>query len=125
MSIGDFAIWAGWNAGEGKRGPAIIKPETLKLLHTPRISMEIPNPKPGTPKSGGYGLGWGLGKFDWFPTQLINHTGSNGMNLALILINPEIDFGIVAATNFPGDKADAALQEVARLLYEKFGPAGP
>jgi CubicO group peptidase (beta-lactamase class C family) len=27
LSILDFAKWAGWNAGEGKRGPALVKPE--------------------------------------------------------------------------------------------------
>lgn len=33
MSVLDFARWAGWNAGEGKRSPALLKPGTLKLLH--------------------------------------------------------------------------------------------
>jgi CubicO group peptidase (beta-lactamase class C family) len=35
MSVGDFATWAAWNAGKGKRGPTIIKPETLSRLHAP------------------------------------------------------------------------------------------
>ena len=28
MSILDFANWAGWNAGDGKRKPYLVKPET-------------------------------------------------------------------------------------------------
>lgn len=47
MSILDFARWAGWNAGEGKRKPALVKPETLRKLHTPVISTpegRMPHP---------------------------------------------------------------------------------
>ena len=43
MSVLDFARWAGWNAGEGKRGPALVKPATLKKMHTPVFTM--PEPK--------------------------------------------------------------------------------
>jgi CubicO group peptidase (beta-lactamase class C family) len=123
MSVGDFATWAGWNAGEGKRGPAIIKAETLKKLHTPHVTMEIPDPKPGTPKSGSYGFAWGMVKFAWSDRPLLTHNGSNSMNLATIVVDPESDLGLVVATNFPGDKADAALLEVAEALYREFGPA--
>jgi CubicO group peptidase (beta-lactamase class C family) len=125
MSVTDFATWAAWNAGEGKRGPAILKTETLKRLHTPHITMDIANPKPGTPKSGSYGFGWGLVKFDWSAKPLLTHNGSNSMNLATILVDTDNDIGIVITTNFPGDKADAALLEVTRLLYQKFGPTRP
>ena len=41
MSVLDFAAWAGWNAGEGKRGPALVRPETLRKLHTPVIAMPL------------------------------------------------------------------------------------
>jgi CubicO group peptidase (beta-lactamase class C family) len=33
LSLLDFAAWAGWNAGEGRRGPALVRPETLRKLH--------------------------------------------------------------------------------------------
>jgi CubicO group peptidase (beta-lactamase class C family) len=122
MSVGDFATWAAWNAAEGKRGPALIKPETLRHLHAPHVTMEIPNPKPGTPKSGSYGFGWGLVKFDWAAKPLLTHNGSNSMNLATILVDTENDLGITIDTNFPGEKADAALAELTEILYKKFGP---
>jgi CubicO group peptidase (beta-lactamase class C family) len=123
MSVGDFAKWAAWNAGEGKRGPAIVKPETLKRLHTAHVEMAIADPKPGTPKSGAYGFGWGLVKFGWSDRPLLTHNGSNGMNLATILVDPANDIAIAIATNFPGEKADAALLETTRVLYGEFGPA--
>lgn len=122
MSVGDFATWAAWNAAQGKRGPPIVKPDTLKRLHAPHVTMQIPNPKPGTPKSGSYGFGWGLAKFDWSAKPLLTHNGSNGMNLATVLIDPENDLGITVVTNFPGEKAEAALRELTRTLYQRFGP---
>ena len=120
MNVADFATWAGWNAGEGKRGPALVKPETLKRLHQAHIKTEIPKPKPGTPKSGSYALGWGLSKFDWTDKPVLTHNGSNSMNLAMILVDVDNDAGIVAVTNFPGDKADAALLEAAKELYGRY-----
>ena len=56
LSILDFAGWAGWNAGEGRREPALVRPETLRKLHTPVIDMPPrPDAKPGAPSRGGYG----------------------------------------------------------------------
>ena len=122
MSIGDFATWAAWNAGEGKRGPPILTPETLKHLHASHVTMDIADAKPGTPKSGAYGFGWGLVQFTWSDQPLLTHSGSNSMNLATILVDPVNDIGIVIATNFPGERADAALVETTRVLYGEFGP---
>ena len=120
MSIGDFADWAGWNAGEGKRGPSLIKPETLKRLHTAVIAMEIKDPKPGTPKSGSYALGWGLSQFAWTEKPILTHNGSNGMNFASIEIDVDHDLAIVVTSNIGGPKVDAASLEVMKVLYEKY-----
>lgn len=120
MSILDFARWAGWNAAEGLRGPELVKPETLKRLH--RAVVKIPvigTPKPGTPKPGEYALGWGIVKLDWVPHTVLTHNGSNSLNLAMILVDPVSDIAIVATTNYPGEKADAALLDVVRWLYQR------
>ena len=124
MSVLDFARWAGWNAGEGKRGPALVRPTTLKKLHTPVVAIPIgPNGGPGTPTRGGYGLGWGEVRVNWAPEPLLQHTGSNGMNLAHIWLEPKRDVAMVVLTNLGGEKADAALLTVAQQLYQQF--AGP
>jgi CubicO group peptidase (beta-lactamase class C family) len=121
MSILDFALWAGWNAGEGKRAPALVKPETMKKLHTPVITMP---PKkdaaPGTPPGGGYALGWGELPVDWAPYPLCYHGGSNGMNLAHIWLDTKKDFAMVITTNIGGQKATEALMTIAGELYVKF-----
>jgi CubicO group peptidase (beta-lactamase class C family) len=121
MSVLDFAAWAGWNAGEGKRGPALVRPETLKRLHTPVIAMP---PKkdaaPGTPSRGKYGLGWGEIDYDWASRPLLYHGGSNGKNLAHILLDPAQDFGMVLVTNVASRDADRAFSELEEALYRRF-----
>jgi CubicO group peptidase (beta-lactamase class C family) len=122
MSVLDFAAWAGWNAGNGKRGPALVSPETLARLHRPHVKTgKLPNPRPGTPQEGEYALGWGVVKFDWSPQPVLTHNGSNGMNLATILVDTEQDIGVIVLTNFPEAKADAAASEVIERLYREYG----
>ena len=124
MSITDFATWAGWNAGQGQRAPALVKPETLAYIHRPRIDTgKIPNPRPGEPSEGRYALGWGLIEFSWAHQPLLVHNGSNSMNLAKIVVDTKNDIGVVAATNFPGAQAEDALNAVTRTLYRQFAPA--
>lgn len=118
MSVLDFASWAGWNAGEGKRGPALVKPETMRKLHTPVISMpEKKDAAPGTPSTGRYALGWGELTVDWAPYPLLYHGGSNGMNLAHIWLDTKRDVAIVVVTNISGGKANKGLPVLARELY--------
>jgi CubicO group peptidase (beta-lactamase class C family) len=124
MSVLDFAAWAGWNAGRGKRGPALVKPETLARIHAPHVKTgKIPHPRPGTPQEGDYALGWGVMKFDWTRAPVLQHNGSNGMNLAKILIDAENDLGVVVVTNFPEGKADEAAALAMERLYRRHAPA--
>jgi CubicO group peptidase (beta-lactamase class C family) len=123
MSVLDFAAWAGWNAGRGKRGPALVKPETLASIHRPRVSTgRLPNPRPGTPREGEYALGWGVVKFDWSSGPVLTHGGSNDMNLAKILVDPDKDIGVVAVTNFPGRSAEEATNKAIEMLYTRYAP---
>ena len=121
MNVLDFAAWAGWNAGAGRRGPALVKRETLASIHAARISTgKIANPRPGTPSQGEYALGWGLVKFDWTATPVLTHNGSNSFNLAKILVDTHNDVGVVVMTNFPAGKADDAANEATESLYKRF-----
>ncbi len=125
LSILEFATWAGWNAGEGRRPPALVHPETLRLLHTQVIAIPpLPGAAPGTPSGGGgYALGWGIARLPFSTAPFVTHAGSNGMNLATVAMQPAHDFAMVMATNVGGTKADAALRALTQALYERFGPA--
>ena len=121
MSVLDFARWAGWNAGEGKRGPKLVQAETLKKLHTPVISMPLKqDARPGTPSHGKYALGWGEVQVDWAPEPLLYHGGSNVKNLAFIWVEPKHDFAMVLMTNAGGEKADQALHALSQELYRLY-----
>ena len=124
LSVLDFAAWAGWHAGEGKRGPALVKPETLRRLHTQVIAMAPrPDAAPGTPGRGGYALGWGVLSHPWSSEPFLQHAGSNTLNLALVLVQPTRDFAMVMMTNIAGKRADAALNALAEAIYRQYGPA--
>jgi CubicO group peptidase (beta-lactamase class C family) len=121
MSVLDFAKWVAWNAGEGKRPPALVSTETVKRLHTPRIAIGgRENAPAGTPRAGGYALGWGQITEDWAAEPPITHTGSNTMNLATAMFWPGTDFGFVMMTNIGGAGADAAFKKLAAWLYKSF-----
>lgn len=121
MSVLDFARWVAWNAGEGKRGPDLVSTETLKKIHTPFVSTGARDgAAPGTPKTGGYALGWGSVQESWAAAPAITHTGSNTMNLATAMFWPGKDFGFVMMTNIGGQPSDQALRKLAAELYKKF-----
>jgi CubicO group peptidase (beta-lactamase class C family) len=124
MSLEDFAAWAGWNAGQGKRGPALIKPETFVKLTTPVIEVapEKGTP-PGTPPRGRYALGWGEARNKWSSEPILTHAGSNTMNLCHIYLQPKYDFAMVIMTNIGGEKADVGFRALAAEIYDLYGPA--
>ena len=124
LSVLDFAVWAAWNAGEGRRGPALVRPETLRRLHAQRIQMPSrPDASPGTPREGGYALGWGVVSLPYSSEAFLWHAGSNTLNLALIAVQPTRDFAMVLLTNVSGPKADQAVTALAEALYRHYGPA--
>ena len=122
MNVLDFATWAAWNSMEGGLPPALVKPATIRKMHTKVIDMP---PKPdapvGTPSSGGYGLGWGTVSLPFSSEPFVFHGGSNNMNLAYILLQPKKQLGLVALTNISGPPANDALKAIAEALYKRFG----
>lgn len=123
LSILDFARWAAWHAGMGRRGPPLVRPETLQKLHTKVIELPPrPDAAPGTPSTGAYALGWGIATLPYSAEPFLTHTGSNEMNLAAIIIQLSRDYGAVLATNVSGAKADQAIKALAEQLYKQFGP---
>lgn len=124
LSILDFAAWAGWQAGQGRRGPALLRPETMRRLQQPVIEMPPrPDAAPGTPSQGAYGHGWGFLALPYTRGRVMAHSGSNSMNLAMVLIDPTRDFATVIATNRPDTRADEALRLLQEALWRAHAPA--
>ncbi len=122
MSILDFARWASWNAGQGKRPPALVRSETLRKLYAPVVSLlDKVDAKTGASKSGGgYGLGWGVVEVDFIDHPVLQHSGSNNMNMAQIWVDQDNDLAIVLTTNIAGEKSEAALFALARELTAQY-----
>jgi len=54
---------------------------------------------------------------------VLEHNGSNTMNLAKILVDPEGDLGVVVMTNFPGEGAETATRIALENLYRRYAGA--
>ena len=122
MSVMDFARWASWNAGEGRRGPALVTSETIRKLHTPVITIPSQNKsQTDSPnRTIKYALGWGVLEIDFANNSLLMHGGSNNLNLSHIWVDTNKDVALVLMTNIAGEKADEALNALARVLYTKY-----
>ena len=121
MSVLDFAHWAGWNAGAGKRGPRLVGAEPLQKLHTPVVQTgKRKDASPGTPPEGKYGFGWLEVQADFMPAPILFHGGSNEKNLAHIFIDQKADRAMVFVTNISGSKADEGFKALAKEMYLKY-----
>jgi CubicO group peptidase (beta-lactamase class C family) len=115
MSLLGAARWAGWNAAQGRRGPALVSAASLQRLHTAVIATD-----PDQPAGDRYALGWLLVQPPWASGTLLMHAGSNTRNLAHLWVDPVRDLALVLLTNVAGPKADEALSELAPLLNRQF-----
>ncbi len=127
MSIIDFARWAGWNAAEGRRGPDLVRTEMLKKLHAPAISMPLQSPRPpGAAVDSSndvllqYAAGWIVARVPQASEPILFNSGTNGMNLAQVWIDPQRDWAMVITTNVFGTQAEAALAALAPELFRRY-----
>jgi CubicO group peptidase (beta-lactamase class C family) len=101
-SIGDWAKFVAANLPSAKT--KLVKPETLKKLHTPAT---------GEPK---YAMGWRIDEGQpWAGGPALTHAGSNTIWLAVAWLAPEKDFAVIVVCNQAHDKAcnDAVLALIA------------
>lgn len=122
MSVLDFVRWGAWNAAAGDPDPAIVTRETLAHLHRAEVRTPVrENPPPGTPDQGEYAMGWGVVTPPWADGPKLMHNGSNGMNLAKILVDREHELAIAVVTNAPGHAADEAAAQAMEQLFARYG----
>ncbi len=101
-SLTDWAAYAALHL-EGARGEKdlLLEPSTFTRMHEPH---------------NGYAMGW-LSK-EWDGTRAFWHNGSNGLFYCEILIVPERNCAVLAASNRGDGRVRKALPRVLELLYE-------
>ncbi|MCJ7588189.1 MAG: beta-lactamase family protein [Candidatus Aminicenantes bacterium] len=111
-----LADWAKFITDQlrGARGePALLKPETYRILHTP-------------PFGGDYALGWGVVDHEWGGGKVLTHAGSNMMNYAMVWIAPQKDSAVLVVTNQGGQAAATACDKASAALINRIrGPNHP
>ena len=121
LSVNDFARWGGWMAGQGKRAPYLVKPESMKKLVTPVIATGVSSTSNTTVAGAAeYALGWGIQNMSWASHPIAFHGGSNGMNKADIWIDTRRDAAVVVVTNARLPTTDDATLKLGGKLYERF-----
>lgn len=104
-SIGDWAKFATANLPSGKT--RLVKPETLKVLHTPA---------PGDPP---YAMGWMIAAGQpWAGGPALTHGGSNTMWFAVVWLAPGKDFAVLVACNQAN--AEACNDACVALIADHF-----
>ena len=88
-----------------RREKALLNPAIYEMLQTP-------------PFDGNYALGWIVLERDWGGGQVLTHTGSNTMNLAVTWVAPLKDFAVLIVTNQGPPVAPKACDEAASALIK-------
>jgi CubicO group peptidase (beta-lactamase class C family) len=101
-SLVDFAKFAVFHLDGKAGGKTVLKPETLKILHTP-------------PFGGDYAMGWMVAERPWAGGTALTHAGSNTMNFSVVWLGLGSRVGAIAATNAGGADAEAACDEAVEL----------
>ena len=106
-SLEDMARYLNLHLGTASTN--LLKPETLRRLHTP-------------PDGQDYACGWLSVDRVWAGGRALTHNGSNTMWYMVIWLAPEKHFGVVAATNIAGRNAEKACDDVSAAMIRKWLP---
>ena len=105
-SLDDLAKYVAVHLGS-KTAPRLLKPETLKRLHTPPAGEE-------------YACGWNAIERPWAGGTALMHNGTNTLWYAVMWLAPEKEFAVLSATNVGGAGAETACDEVTVAMINKW-----
>jgi len=108
MAVGDWARFLALHAGGAGANGTVVKPETLKRLHTP-------------PFGGSYAGGWEAQQGG----RILTHAGSNKQNFAIAWIAPDRRLAIGVMTNAGGRPGHMACDNMVGPLMTRFGRGTP
>ena len=106
--------WARFAVAQlGAASPGWLSLASLRKLHEP---MEVPGAGPGK----AIALGWGV-TTTGVPT-LLTPSGSNGFNMARIVVIPGLHVAVLVTANAGDERARAAVDELSDLLVHQLAP---
>nr|WP_225908032.1 serine hydrolase domain-containing protein [Hyphomonas sediminis] len=118
-SILDLALFARAQMG---LEPEVLNPETLIALHTPRVATPREQSRLNRQfeshmREAQYGLGWRTYKYDVNGARVVGHRGAVEGYRSLMLLDPELDSGVVALWNSNSRLPVGIELEVMDMVY--------
>lgn len=118
-SILDLAKFARAQMG---LAPDILSPETLEVLHAPRVytpreQSRLSAHYDGRMKDARYALGWRTYKYDVTGSRVVGHRGAVEGYRSLMLLDPELDSGVVVLWNSSSRRPVGIELEVMDMVY--------
>jgi CubicO group peptidase (beta-lactamase class C family) len=106
-TLDDLARYVIFHLQGGRDGGGLLKPETLRRLHTP-------------PKGGDYACGWSCAERPWAGGTALWHNGSNTMWYVVMWLSPAKDFAVIVGTNTGQTDAAQGCDDVAGEMIGKW-----
>jgi CubicO group peptidase (beta-lactamase class C family) len=106
-SVGDWAKFITMHLRDEREEGGLLKPETIKALHTSQYGDD-------------YAMGWLITERTWGGGEVLYHGGSQNMNYAVVWMAPKKDFAVLVTSNQGGDVAVNACDEVAGNLIGRY-----
>ncbi len=118
-SILDLAQFARAQMG---LAPNVLTPDTLAALHTPRVytpreQSRLRNQFESRMQDSRYALGWRTYKYDITGNRVVGHRGAVEGYRSLLLIDPELDTGVVVLWNSSSRRPVGIELEVMDMAY--------
>jgi CubicO group peptidase (beta-lactamase class C family) len=104
----DLAKFVTVHLGVRDGDKSLLKPETLKRLHTPQAANDS------------YASGWMRTRLEGRDDKVLTHAGANPMNYCAIWLVPDRKFAIVVATNIGPDRAAKPCSDVCGQLLDMY-----
>lgn len=118
-SIHDLALFARAQMG---LAPDILSPDMLNQLHTPRVytpreQSRLSNQFESRMRDARYGLGWRAYKYGVTGNPVVGHRGAVEGYRSLMVLDPELDSGVVALWNSNSRRPVGIELEVMDMVY--------
>ncbi len=103
MSIGDWGRYIQWVLACEAGQPTLLRAETALMLTTGVVPMD---------EESSYAFGWAVLDRPWANGRTLTHSGSNTFNFAVAWLAPNLNFGVMVATNICTNATPASMDAI-------------